>query len=284
MVRLVKGAYWDTEIKRAQERGLDAYPVFTRKVATDVSYLACAKRLFAAGPAFYPQFATHNAHTVAAILEMAGDRTDWEFQRLHGMGEALYAEIVGRDKLDRPCRVYAPVGSHEDLLAYLVRRLLENGANTSFVNRLVDEREPIDEIVADPVARLARLPHKPHPPIPLPRDLFQPARRNSQGLDLADPRSLSELRERRSRRRRAGRGRAGPIVGGIELTGTAEPVFDPADRRRRVGTVSIAEPDAVEHALERAARRRRRGIAPRPRRAPRRWSARPTSTSATGPS
>src|SRR5216684_53401 len=143
MLRLVKGAYWDSEIKRAQERGLESYPVFTRKVATDVSYLACARRMLDAGAAFYPQFATHNAHTLAAILELAGGRVDWEFQRLHGMGEALYGEIVGPDKMDRPCRVYAPVGSHEDLLAYLVRRLLENGANTSFVNRIVDEREPI---------------------------------------------------------------------------------------------------------------------------------------------
>src|SRR5438477_189895 len=193
MARLVKGAYWDTEIKHAQERGLDSYPVFTRKIATDVSYLACAKRLFAAGSALYPQFATHNAHTLAAILELSGGRNDWEFQRLHGMGEALYGEIVGPEKMNRPCRVYAPVGGHEDLLAYLVRWLLENGANTSFVNRIVDERAPIDDIVADPVARLAALPHKPHPKIPLPRDLFQPERCNSQGLDLADPHGLTEL-------------------------------------------------------------------------------------------
>src|SRR5919112_1620516 len=213
MVRLVKGAYLDTEIKRAQERGLDTYPVFTRKVATDVSYLACAKRMFAAGPAFYPQFATHNAHTIAAVLEMGGDRWDWEYQRLHGMGEALYAEIVGRDKPGRPCRVYAPVGSHEDLLAYLVRRLLENGANTSFVNRLVDEHQPIDAIIADPIARLMRLPHKPHPAIPLPRDVFQPARGNSRGIDLADPRSLSELRSELAVAARRP-WTAGPIVGG----------------------------------------------------------------------
>src|SRR5581483_7937480 len=129
MVRLVKGAYWDSEIKRAQERGYAGYPVYTRKVATDVSYLACARRLFAGGAAFYPQFATHNAHTLAAVLEFAGTRTDWEFQRLHGMGEALYEAVTAADGLNRPCRVYAPVGGHEDLLAYLVRRLLENGAN-----------------------------------------------------------------------------------------------------------------------------------------------------------
>ena len=251
MVRLVKGAYWDTEIKRAQERGLDGYPVFTRKLATDVSYLACAKQLFAAGSALYPQLATHNAHSLAAILELSGGRTDWEFQRLHGMGEALYDEVVGRDKMNRPCRVYAPVGGHEDLLAYLVRRLLENGANTSFVNRIVDERAPIDEIVADPIARLAALPRKPHPKIPLPRDLFQPERCNSQGLDLADPRALADLRKGLAEALRLP-ARAAPIVGGTELAGTKTSVFDPSDRRRQIGTVVAAGPGAVEQALARA--------------------------------
>ena len=251
MVRLVKGAYWDTEIKRTQERGLDGYPVFTRKRATDVSYLACARQLFAAGSALYPQFATHNAHSLAAILELSGGRTDWEFQRLHGMGEALYDEVVGRDKMNRPCRVYAPVGGHEDLLAYLVRRLLENGANTSFVNRIVDERAPIDEIVADPIAPLAALPQKPHPKIPLPRDLFQPERRNSQGLDLADPRALADLRQGLAEALRQP-ARAAPIVGGTELAGTKTSVFDPSDRRRQIGTVVAAGPEAVEQALARA--------------------------------
>jgi len=253
MVRLVKGAYWDTEIKRAQERGLDGYPVFTRKLATDVSYLACAKRLFAAGSALYPQFATHNAHTLAAVLELSGGRLDWEFQRLHGMGEALYDEVVGPDKMNPPCRVYAPVGGHEDLLAYLVRRLLENGANTSFVNRIVDERAPIDDIVADPIARLAALPQKPHPKIPLPRDLFQPERRNSAGLDLADPRALADLRTGLAAALRQP-ARAAPIVGGVELAGSESAVFDPSDRRRWIGTVVVAAPEAVEQALARAAR------------------------------
>jgi RHH-type proline utilization regulon transcriptional repressor/proline dehydrogenase/delta 1-pyrroline-5-carboxylate dehydrogenase len=195
MVRLVKGAYWDSEIKRTQERGLDGYPVYTRKVATDVSYLACARRLLALGPIFYPQFATHNAHTVAAILELAGERRDYEFQRLHGMGETLYEQVVGPERMERPCRVYAPVGNHEDLLPYLVRRLLENGANSSFINRLVDEAQPIDEIIADPVARLSRLASKPHPRIPLPRDLYGPARQNSRGLDLNHLPALMALRE-----------------------------------------------------------------------------------------
>jgi RHH-type proline utilization regulon transcriptional repressor/proline dehydrogenase/delta 1-pyrroline-5-carboxylate dehydrogenase len=253
MVRLVKGAYWDSEIKRAQERGLEGYPVFTRKIATDVSYLACAKRMFAAGAAFYPQFATHNAHTLAAIVELAGKSTDWEFQRLHGMGEALYGEIVGPDRMNLPCRIYAPVGSHEDLLAYLVRRLLENGANTSFVNRIVDEKEPIDDIVADPIARLAGLKVKPHPRIPAPRDLFQPVRRNSPGLDLGDPRALAGLRGGLAEGLRQ-KCHAGPIVGGTELAGVGEPVSDPSDRRRQVGTAANAPPEAVEEALARAGR------------------------------
>jgi RHH-type transcriptional regulator, proline utilization regulon repressor / proline dehydrogenase / delta 1-pyrroline-5-carboxylate dehydrogenase len=250
MVRLVKGAYWDSEVKRTQERGLDGYPVFTRKLATDVSYLACARRLIAQQDVFYPQFATHNAHTAAAILELAGERRDWEFQRLHGMGEALYQEIVGPERLDRPCRVYAPVGSHEALLAYLVRRLLENGANTSFVNRIVDDRQPIDAIVADPIARLARLPAKPHPRIPLPRDLYPP-RRNSPGLDLADPPALAALREALAEA--LGRPwHAAPIVGGVEPGGTAEPVFDPSDRRRQIGTVVSSQPADLDRALDRA--------------------------------
>ena len=155
-VRLVKGAYWDTEIKFAQELGLESYPVFTRKEHTDVSYLACARKALAAGDALYPQFATHNAHTLSSVLHFAGSRRDYEFQRLHGMGEELYAEVIDPDKLGRPCRVYAPVGSHEDLLPYLVRRLLENGANTSFVNRIVDESIEIQDIVEDPL-ELSRL-------------------------------------------------------------------------------------------------------------------------------
>src|SRR6185436_9066292 len=153
-VRLVKGAYWDTEIKRSQEQGLAGYPVFTRKANTDVSYLACARRLLAARAVFYPQFATHNAHTIAAVREYAGDDKGYEFQRLHGMGEALY-QVVGEDAPTVPCRVYAPVGSHEDLLPYLVRRLLENGANTSFVNRIFDEAVPPEQLVTDPVATVA---------------------------------------------------------------------------------------------------------------------------------
>lgn len=159
MVRLVKGAYWDPEIKWTQERGLSGYPVFTRKLGTDVSYLACAKAMLAARDVLYPMFATHNAQSVAAVMEMAGGKTlGFEFQRLHGMGEPLYHQIVGPDAA-RPvaCRVYAPVGSHEDLLPYLVRRLLENRANSSFVNRIHNDAMPLDDIVADPVESLAAL-------------------------------------------------------------------------------------------------------------------------------
>ena len=253
MVRLVKGAYWDTEVKLAQVGGLDGYPVFTRKVSTDVCYLACAKRLFARPEAFYPQLATHNAHTLAAVLEIAGARRDFEFQRLHGMGEALYAQVAGADGLDIPVRLYAPVGSHEDLLPYLVRRLLENGANSSFVNRIVDESLPIDEIIADPASVARRLDPVPHPRIPLPRDLYGEARVNSAGVDLTDPLALAPLAEAMDTA--AARGwAAAPLVGGVERDGPARPATDPADRARVVGEVVEADGDHVEQALERAAR------------------------------
>ena len=226
MIRLVKGAYWDSEIKRAQFDGLDDFPVFTRKVHSDVSYLASARKLLAAPDAVYPQFATHNAQTLASVLTMAGPnfyRGQYEFQCLHGMGEPLYEEVVGRDKLDRPCRVYAPVGSHETLLAYLVRRLLENGANTSFVNRIADASVSIDELVADPVAIAQKIQPvgAPHERITLPRDLYGDQRLNSRGLDITNERRLAELADglkasarttaaRLSGRRRQGRqGRAG---------------------------------------------------------------------------
>jgi RHH-type proline utilization regulon transcriptional repressor/proline dehydrogenase/delta 1-pyrroline-5-carboxylate dehydrogenase len=250
MVRLVKGAYWDSEIKRAQERGLDGYPVFTRKVTTDLSYLVCAQAMFAAGSAFYPQFATHNAHSVAAIAEFAGGR-DFEYQRLHGMGEALYEQIVTPE---RPCRVYAPVGSHEDLLAYLVRRLLENGANTSFVNRIADERLPVSAIVGDPVEMAANLNPKPHPRIPLPVDLYRPDRRNATGIDLNDLPSLQDLDKAMSDAAGA-RHEAAPIVGGVSIgTGAQRDVTDPADRRRVVGTVREATKADVDAALTAATR------------------------------
>ena len=253
MVRLVKGAYWDTEIKTSQEAGLAGYPVFTRKASTDVSYLACARKLLADPEAFYPQFATHNAHSLAAILEMAGNERAFEFQRLHGMGEALYEQIVGPDKLGIPCRIYAPVGSHEDLLAYLVRRLLENGANTSFVNRIQDEKLPVDEIVADPVAKVKSLERAPHPAIPLPRNLYGRERKNSEGRDLTDVPALAQLSEAMERAA-ATPWSAAPLVGGAELSGPTREVRDPSDNRRIVGEVTDATGEQVEDAIARAAR------------------------------
>ena len=185
-VRLVKGAYWDTEIKRAQEQGSRSYPVFTRKSHHDVSYLACARQALAAGDKIYPQFATHNAHTLASVLHFAGARRDYEFQRLHGMGEELYAEIIDPEKHDRPCRVYAPVGSHEDLLPYLVRRLLENGSNTSFVNRSSMSRSPLKTSLPTRSSVAASHDLLPHPQDSAPAELFQPERGNSHGVNLAD--------------------------------------------------------------------------------------------------
>jgi RHH-type proline utilization regulon transcriptional repressor/proline dehydrogenase/delta 1-pyrroline-5-carboxylate dehydrogenase len=194
MVRLVKGAYWDGEIKRAQVDGLEDFPVFTRKIHTDVSYIACARKLLAAADRVFPQFATHNALTLATLHAIA-PKGHYEFQCLHGMGERLYEEVVGRDKLDVPCRIYAPVGTHETLLAYLVRRLLENGANTSFVNQIADPAYPVDKLLADPVARAKALQPlgRPHDRIVLPRDLFGAERVNSMGLDLSNEYRLAEL-------------------------------------------------------------------------------------------
>ena len=251
MVRLVKGAYWDSEIKRAQVDGLEGFPVFTRKVHTDVSYLACARALLAAPDAVFPQFATHNAYTVAAIHRMAGDYSpgQYEFQCLHGMGEPLYEEVVGHNKLNRPCRIYAPVGTHETLLAYLVRRLLENGANSSFVNRIQDPAVPVAALAADPVAEAAamRPPGAPHPRIAAPRDLFAPGRANSAGLDLSNEQHLAELAAV-LQTSAAQDWTAAPSAG----EGPALEVRNPADNRDVVGHVTEATPDAVNRALARA--------------------------------
>jgi RHH-type proline utilization regulon transcriptional repressor/proline dehydrogenase/delta 1-pyrroline-5-carboxylate dehydrogenase len=250
-VRLVKGAYWDTEIKRAQEQGLNGYPVFTRKLATDVSYFACARRLLAGGDAFYPQFATHNAQTLASILEFAGNRRAFEFQRLHGMGEALYADLRAEAGLGVACRVYAPVGSHEDLLPYLVRRLLENGANSSFVNRILDPAIPIETLVEDPALRLARLEPKPNPKIPLPRVLYGAGRVNSRGIDLADPEELAGLAERIEADFAPGL-MARPTAGNSRTMPWT--TYDPADRSRSIGSVVAADAATVEEAAMVAAR------------------------------
>ncbi len=254
-VRLVKGAYWDAEVKRAQENGYDGYPVFTRKPNTDVSYLACAKRLLADPTAFFAQFATHNAHTIAAILHWAGNDTQYEFQRLHGMGDDLYDEVVGPDKWNAQCRVYAPVGSHEDLLPYLVRRLLENGANTSFVNRIVDENTSIADLVADPVTIVESNEPKAHPRIPLPVDLYGAGRRNSRGVNQADDALLAKLAK--DINAAVKNWQAGPLVAGAKpgsAGGAAVTVTNPANRSELVGSWMPADTALVDSALANAVR------------------------------
>ncbi len=247
-VRLVKGAYWDSEIKWAQEAGLAGYPVFTRKVNTDVAYLAAARALLERPEQIFPQFATHNAHTIASIAVLAANRT-YEFQRLYGMGEALHREVMRPEALGKPCRIYAPVGGHKDLLAYLVRRLLENGANTSFVNRLADDKAPISAIVADPVEKAARLDRKANPLIPIPPDLFAPERRNSLGLPLWE----DEVREpllTAIKKSLATPAEAAPIVSGEELEGAESvEISSPHDRRVIVGTCRHADAPAIDRAL-----------------------------------
>ena len=248
-VRLVKGAYWDTEIKHGQELGLESYPVFTRKAHTDVSYLACARQALAAGSAVYPQFATHNAHTLASVLHYAGSRQDYEFQRLHGMGEELYAEVIDADKFARPCRVYAPVGSHEDLLPYLVRRLLENGAHTSFVNRIVDESIDVQDIVADPIELTLDKDCAPHPAIVPPAELFGSSRRNSAGINLPDGSVTADLLAAMQAATGATK-TAYPIVGGKAQDGEEDPSRNPAATEEVVGVCRLATVEHVEAALE----------------------------------
>ena len=248
-VRLVKGAYWDAEIKYAQEHGLSSYPVFTCKAHSDVSYLACARQALDAGEALYLQFATHNAHTLASILHFGGSRRDYEFQRLHGMGEELYAQVIDPEKFNRPCRVYAPVGSHEDLLPYLVRRLLENGSNTSFVNRIVDEAIDVNDIVADPIVAARDHEFLPHSKIDAPGDLFLPERANSKGTNLADHnvtiKLLQDMQVVRDRQYAAH-----PIVGGKAMKGTEEASVNPADTEHVVGTCQLASLEHVDAALD----------------------------------
>ena len=252
-LRLVKGAYWDSEIKRAQAAGLSAYPVFTRKTATDVSYLACAHMLLAERDAFYPQFATHNAHTAATILELAHGESDFELQRLHGMGEALYEVLLSGTAFPAPsCRVYAPVGSHEELLPYLVRRLLENGANTSFVHDLADPRVPIAELAVDPVQKLSAHLQKPNPRIPLPRDVYAPERRNSAGISFADPLSLEDLHSR-MRPALGQQHLAAALVGAETIENAMREIRSPADHRQSVGVVYEADIEALDRAIAIAA-------------------------------
>jgi RHH-type proline utilization regulon transcriptional repressor/proline dehydrogenase/delta 1-pyrroline-5-carboxylate dehydrogenase len=249
-VRLVKGAYWDTEIKRAQVQGLAGYPVFTRKAHTDVSYLACARAMLESAPALYPMFATHNAHTIAWVTARVAALAvgEFEFQRLHGMGEALYAQVAAAPG-GPACRVYAPVGSHQDLLPYLVRRLLENGANTSFVNRIADPAVAIDDVVADPVAKSRRADFAPAPTLPLPVALFGGERRNSTGVSLADQEAMRAQDEAIARS--AGEEWiATPMLPRSTTTGVARECLNPADRRMRIGTVVEADAGTVDHALD----------------------------------
>jgi RHH-type proline utilization regulon transcriptional repressor/proline dehydrogenase/delta 1-pyrroline-5-carboxylate dehydrogenase len=254
-VRLVKGAYWDSEIKRAQELGLSGYPVFTRKPNTDVSYLANARRMLDAGAdVIYPQFATHNAHTIAAIHHLANGRP-FEFQRLHGMGADLYTEVIGPEHWNVPCRVYAPCGSHEDLLPYLVRRLLENGANTSFVNRISDEKLPVNELIGDPCVEVrafgaAHHGRYQHPRIPLPIDLYGNLRKNSMGVNLANDDELKALAEAVNARR--GPWRAEPLVPGAQSAQAQRDVTSPADHRVVVGQSRDADAATLLHALDNA--------------------------------
>jgi RHH-type proline utilization regulon transcriptional repressor/proline dehydrogenase/delta 1-pyrroline-5-carboxylate dehydrogenase len=251
-MRLVKGAYWDSEVKKAQAEGYAGYPVFTRKANTDVSYLACARRMLAAADAIYPMFATHNAQTIAAIHHYARG-TRFEFQKLHGMGDDLYAEVIPADKFNVPCRVYAPVGSHEDLLPYLVRRLLENGANSSFVNRIADESLPPAELVADPVAIVSAYDSKPHPRIPQPRDLYRSHgedRNNSMGANLSNDDTLAALAA--SINAAIKPWTAAPLVPGAKVSGPANAVTNPADRREKLGEWTGADAATVETALKNA--------------------------------
>ncbi|MFW0826025.1 trifunctional transcriptional regulator/proline dehydrogenase/L-glutamate gamma-semialdehyde dehydrogenase [Cronobacter dublinensis] len=263
MIRLVKGAYWDSEIKRAQMEGLEGYPVYTRKVYTDISYLACAKKLLAVPNLIYPQFATHNAHTLAAIYSLAGQNYypgQYEFQCLHGMGEPLYEQVVGKitdGKLNRPCRIYAPVGTHETLLAYLVRRLLENGANTSFVNRIADNTLSLDDLVADPVSAVEKLAAQegrvglPHPKIPLPQDLYGEGRVNSAGLDLANEHRLASLSSSLLNSALQ-KWRALPMLENAVEEGELTPVVNPAEPRDIVGYAREASEAEVAQALQSA--------------------------------
>jgi len=250
MVRLVKGAYWDAEIKRAQVLGVEGYPVFTRKTHTDISYLGCARRLLARADRIYPQFATHNAHSAAAVMHMSramglgADR--FEFQRLHGMGEALHAAVRKRD--GARCRIYAPVGAHRDLLAYLVRRLLENGANSSFVHQIVDEAVAPETIAADPFAAIPSEGPAPHPTIPAPPALYGAGRRNAKGWDIADPATYEAIEAARAAFAAPHRWTAGPVTA-AQGGGAAHDVLNPADLSDVAGQARDADPDQARAAV-----------------------------------
>ena len=264
MIRLVKGAYWDSEVKWAQVDGMEGYPTYTRKVHTDISYLACARKLLDAQDAVFPQFATHNAYTLGAIYQM-GKGKDFEHQCLHGMGETLYDQVVGPQNLGRRVRVYAPVGTHETLLAYLVRRLLENGANSSFVNQIVDENISIDRLIKSPFDTIAEQGIHLHPALPLPRDLYGKDRLNSQGVDFSNENVLQNLQEKLNQASSEDFHAASIVNGEARNVGEAQPVRNPADHNDVVGTVSFADAALAQEAIGAA-------VAALPE-----WSAKPAS-------
>ena len=251
MIRLVKGAYWDSEIKWAQVDGLNGYPVYTRKVHTDISYLACARKLLDAQDAVFPQFATHNAYTLAAIYEM-GKGKDFEHQCLHGMGETLYDQVVGPQNLGRRVRIYAPVGTHETLLAYLVRRLLENGANSSFVNQIVDEKISIDELIRSPFDTIAEEGIHLHAALPLPRDLYGKGRLNSQGVDLSNENVLQQLQQKMNQAAAQAFQTASMINGKLREANVPQDENNPAYHGDVVGTVSFADAALAQEAIAEA--------------------------------
>lgn len=264
MIRLVKGAYWDSEVKWAQVDGMEGYPTYTRKVHTDISYLACARKLLDAQDAVFPQFATHNAYTLGAIYQM-GKGKDFEHQCLHGMGETLYDQVVGPQNLGRRVRVYAPVGTHETLLAYLVRRLLENGANSSFVNQIVDENISIDRLIKSPFDTIAEQGIHLHPALPLPRNLYGKDRLNSQGVDFSNETVLQNLQEKLNQASSEDFHAASIVNGEARNVSEAQPVRNPADHNDVVGTVSFADAALAQEAIGAA-------VAALPE-----WSAKPAS-------
>lgn len=250
VVRLIKGAYWDSEIKKTQMQGLSDYPVFTRKQFTDVSFQACARKILTMTDAIYPQFATHNAYSVAMIMNIVGDYKDFEFQCLHGMGNDLYEQIVPKDKYNIPCRVYAPVGTHEDLLPYLVRRLLENGANSSFVNRITDEDVPVTELVVNPIQKSKELLDRINKNIPLPIDIFAPERKNSVGIDLTNRLTAAQM-QKYYLEHEPYQWEAKPIIGFTKIEGSpAKFVLSPQDRKQSIGQVIKATEQNMEEALQ----------------------------------
>ncbi|WCR58773.1 MAG: Bifunctional protein PutA [Wolbachia endosymbiont of Ctenocephalides felis wCfeF] len=252
MVRLVKGAYWDSEIKHTQELGLSGYPVFTRKSYTDVCYLACAQKLLSKASHFYPCFGTHNAYTFATIIELADkNHPGFEFQRLHGMGKGLYDYVMSELATSINCRIYAPVGKHSDLLPYLIRRLLENGANSSFVHQINDSNVKIEELVSDPLEKAKSLEYEPHPSIPLPQDIFGEERKNSLGMDISDSVTVSQfandIKEFSEKK-----WQVGPIINGESLFDSTKftEVVNPAHLENVIGEVSNTTGDQVLNALE----------------------------------